>query len=492
MQLPSPLGKDPSLPAPMSGVSIGPLNVLAGETGVVNVAFPVGHIRRYGAIGNGLADDTAALQAAFTAGRTFGTTIALDGGSGPYSLYRVTAPINSVREGVTAIGTIPTRILGSGGMGPYAPGGSNPNWGSILVQHSGGTVFDCTGASDMIWDGVNVTVDVGYNPLTCWLFARSSIGGDCGRTCMLNCKVFGSFTKSIVYSYGAEMNDYISCKFFNTNTGALSSVFKFTGGNIDGLTSTFATIGVGTQSNLRSNIFGGNHESYGGVVYYLERHQRASIQGSHVRSSNPAVADGTALVYVDMSVGTSDFITLFNIDGENDDPKVAQYGVFFTNHVQSPTFFTIRDCYFPTSVKAIYAGANVTATEFDISGIGENNQRGIQFAGTLQTSRLDITVPLNVNSSSNNIIRMPLVASYLTLGQQNGGLFIDKVSGLGMVINSDTVTAGETFGAGAKGVLSVANGAQPAALGSHSQYFVVAGATKVRGTGGTITTIAPA
>jgi hypothetical protein len=61
--------------------------VVGGEAGVTDTRFPVGDFRRYGADPAGVADSTAAIQAAVTAARAARTAVGAPG------VFRVTAPI---------------------------------------------------------------------------------------------------------------------------------------------------------------------------------------------------------------------------------------------------------------------------------------------------------------------------------------------------------------------------------------------------------------
>lgn len=75
---------------PMSAaIGLGPFALEDGEIGVVNQLWPVGDIRRYGAVGNGTKDDTAAIQAAITSTPDGGVVFIPQ----TTSAYRVTSSI---------------------------------------------------------------------------------------------------------------------------------------------------------------------------------------------------------------------------------------------------------------------------------------------------------------------------------------------------------------------------------------------------------------
>lgn len=98
--------------------------VQAGEVGVTNTLYPVGNVKRYGAAGNGIGDDTLAFRAAVTAVVTLGTYLV----TVPEGTFNLTGSIvlqSSVK--VVGLGGNQSRVVFNfaGGIGFYGSGVSN-------------------------------------------------------------------------------------------------------------------------------------------------------------------------------------------------------------------------------------------------------------------------------------------------------------------------------------------------------------------------------
>lgn len=64
--------------------------VLAEVEEVRNIVYPIGHIKRYGAVGDGIADDTRAFNTACDQARKYGALLMAD-----YGVYRITGDVNA-------------------------------------------------------------------------------------------------------------------------------------------------------------------------------------------------------------------------------------------------------------------------------------------------------------------------------------------------------------------------------------------------------------
>lgn len=111
------------------------------------------NVRTYGAVGNLVADDTAAIQAAFTAAIAAGPGNAV---RIPPGFYKITAKIN-------AGSSQELRVLGgSGRVGLARFGSLGANSASLLIYQgtSGATtaVVDVPDSTGLFWDGVSIRV----------------------------------------------------------------------------------------------------------------------------------------------------------------------------------------------------------------------------------------------------------------------------------------------------------------------------------------------
>lgn len=131
---------------------------------LVELAYGIFDVRRYGAIGNNIIDDTAAIQNAITACAAAGGGIVLF----PPGIYKTSAPLLVVSDKVT--------LVGSGPGVPYNPTGGT--LGPCVLYPTGAAVFansavvrlsQGAGATRSLWGvGVRNLAIAGYNlPANC-------------------------------------------------------------------------------------------------------------------------------------------------------------------------------------------------------------------------------------------------------------------------------------------------------------------------------------
>jgi len=313
-------------------------------------------VKDYGAVGNGVADDTAAFQACATYLKSVGGTMYI-----PRGIYLLTAPIDfTCNVGVTNRGIA---VLGEGtgtedGLSTIAP--------LVIGQHTG-HVFDCAGRRDMTWQNLCVFGHASTIPQTGWFFARNTAGSGAGRHRFINVRAEGSFTKAAVYQYASEENDYIAC--FMVNNRRNTAVFITTGTNILGLTSTFMSIATGSQSNIVLNINGGSWFAAGGTstVFQLEATGDVTIDKAWIACFD-ATSGGRSLVLIDGTNSDNANIAITRCKGENNTNNVT-YGVMFANGTRNHSGIYIENNFFYATNSAIYADAGQSLYQCTIKGL---------------------------------------------------------------------------------------------------------------------------
>lgn len=385
-------------------------------------------IRDFGAKIDGIHDDAPATSAAIAAARLVGGTVVVP--AAPPGKIVWNEPVDMTVAAGEQATKAPIRLVHEGSMslGPGDGSGSAGGRSAIVVNHDSLAV-DMTGAYDCVVDSLNCTSGPGVSPTAMLFMARNTSGGNAGINSFYNCRGYGKFTKAMIYSYGSEVNNYFGCHMFNKAPNAV--IFKSTATNIDGLVSSRAgIIASGTQSNLCSNFFGGGFQAIaaGGKIWYLEQHDRCQVYGVWSCPGDAAVGAGHSHVYVDMSVGPSNFCSLQGIVGENAGAGVPQYGVFFTNHAQSPLNFRINGCHFPHTVNAVYGGPLVAPQAFEITQLTEDvANNGIKFENSLTTSTIDFTGKIALTHDVfNHLIGFP---SNWTIGDRTGSIHLSRVTG---------------------------------------------------------------
>lgn len=234
-------------------------------------------VKDFGAVGNGVTDDTAAIQNAITAARAMAYVRAngITDPTSPYfeqsstlyfppGRYLVTSSlwfgIDSSQAGWTSA-KIVENVIGDGAI--------------IIGRTAGKPVIDMSGAFGMRVRGLSVFGDGTSTPNVGILLARSgtaTVNPSAGLHRFTNVDVHGDFTLACVYNYASEINNWVNCYFYQ-NSG--KTVYLATNNNArHAVTSQNCTIATTAQSaygdfftscDLKSST--GNTTASGAVVY---------------------------------------------------------------------------------------------------------------------------------------------------------------------------------------------------------------------------------
>ena len=206
------------------------------------IAYPVYNVKGFGAKGDGVTDDSAAIQAAIDAAYAGGGIVFI-----PAGRYLLNTPLNITNKDRLS-------VLGAGPMH------------TVLLGNTGGVVVDLTGARNVLIANLKVTNLGAVNPSTVGLlFARSQSVQNAEFNCLENVYVDFSSIPSAnggngtlgIYNYGAELwrawNIYIVADkpLTLTNENAYSVLSPFT--SIFTAVTSMSVSGVYGNSTLRAH-----------------------------------------------------------------------------------------------------------------------------------------------------------------------------------------------------------------------------------------------
>ncbi len=403
----------------LAGPTLGTLRSQAAETGPephapaaaetragvrpVNLEYPPGDVRRYGARGDGISDDSAAFQAAIDVARLpGGKQIYAPTGAGgtvyippPEVFYLLTRPLDCTFDG----------SANQHGIAFRADCGPSVDSPAIIARHAG-HVFDLSGCDGALFENLNIGSDAATNPQTCFFLARNSSRASAGYHRFRNVRVHGKFTVAILYNYGSESNVYSECVWYNQSAAPGTKIAVFSSHNIFGLKSSFIQIAQGSQSCIDHQIFGGDFVNTSGHaeadVIFLDAVNSLKIFGSWLAAGEKS--GGRALVYVESSNGASSLTELYGLQGEVG--PTQNFGLYFDGrHPSTPTGWTIDGCYLPNGKHAIFAEPGCTLDNFHIRNVMENVSHGLSAAGVVQNSTIQTgALPLSIGTSRRNAL----------------------------------------------------------------------------------------
>ncbi len=349
------------------------------ESTVVDVRYGYGHVKRYGATGNGSTNDAPAVQRAFDSARAMGCDVVYDGNGA----YAQDAPINVTFAGNSQVSThraICIRSESNVGIGTAVDVAS-----AMIIPRHGGHVFDLAGAYDTIWQNINVSPDQGSGVLTGWFLSRNTVKSSAGRHTFSNCRAYGAFVNSVIYAYGSEENEYLNCRFFNTSSSATACI-ALTANNASNLSSSFISIATGTQSNLAHHIHGGSFHanSTGGRCFYVDVANQVLIEDVWLAGfGGVGATDAGPLIFIDTTNGASSYLAFERILGENAAPGLPSYGIQFSGGTAACVMVSIRDFRAPTRSGMLNTDSNITLDRLLIEQISESASLGISVGNLL-------------------------------------------------------------------------------------------------------------
>lgn len=206
--------------------------------------------RDYGAVGDGVTDDTAAIQAAWDAMKAAGGGVV----HSPEGEYLISRLDFTETQGFmfTGAGTNVTRFMAKSGTASYGT--------------ATGHLFDFTGSlMGVVRDFQVGAFNMVPEPTTCFFLGQIASGVS-NQLHFENVYASGSYTDATLYNYGVASSTFSNCDFYNYNAGAGShAAMRFTHDNVNTLTSSFATVTSGSLSTSDFSFFGCEFHKFAGV-----------------------------------------------------------------------------------------------------------------------------------------------------------------------------------------------------------------------------------
>ncbi len=357
----------------------------------VNYIYPPMYVDRYATNTTpGVTDMSGAFTKAVKVAQQGGGTVRW----GVSGIYLVTSPIDCTSStSNNQNGVILRPDITNNDGSPAA---------TILAQHTGNAVFDCTGNTCIEFENVGIQTDPSVFPKVGILMARAvvSVGSNSQINRLTRVRIFGNFSVACFYNYGSEDDVLEGCYFANKATTAGSKVAVWTAFNISGLTSPFVTIRTGQQSMIDHTIVGcqfwQNNTDATSDCVYIEAAQEIRFYSCWMDCR------GRAIICCDLTNTAPAKVLLSSVVVENSSPT-PNYGIFFTpNLVSVPIGFTIEGGYFNTNTNFVFAPSNVILDNWFVSGVQELTGRGIS-ATLMRNSIIDQpNMPLTLGTSQQN------------------------------------------------------------------------------------------
>lgn len=173
-------------------------------------AGPVTHVKTYGAQGDGITDDTAAIQAAIN-------TVRIIPGSGQTRPGRV---VIHLQPGEVYVITDSINLCNMQGI--TLDGGSSQMGAVIIAKCTGKAAFEIIGSCSIELKNIQVWGDVASTPSMAFWVSRSSAPNGSNSTMITfqNVQTYGYFTKCIYYGLETEDNHFYN-SYLNTYGGGL-------------------------------------------------------------------------------------------------------------------------------------------------------------------------------------------------------------------------------------------------------------------------------
>lgn len=215
------------LPTPTTGVShVRGVTAAGGSIQHKTLVISPFH---YGAVGDGTADDTVALNAVFTAARAAvvssqHTHVKIDMSGG---IYKITG------SGINGTGFQAWNLEICGGV--------------LLGNTTGKAVLDMAGSRGYVMRNVMITGDATNMPTVGILCARTTTSfGYCDNCLFDNVNIIGHFSVATFFGYAQETTTHLHCRYWQYNYDA--SIVIWQRSNTYTLTSEFQTLVTGAHS----------------------------------------------------------------------------------------------------------------------------------------------------------------------------------------------------------------------------------------------------
>ena len=197
-------------------------------------SYMPGNVMRYGAVGDGATNDTAAIQDAISVASASpnGELVYL-----PTGTYAVTE-IN-----LSSATSIFSRSLKLKGDGRYLT--------KIVPFAAGNVLLNMKGQNNAHIEGM--TFDSSSYTSQCAIFAaRTTTSTNCNNNKFRDIFVDGSYSKASVVLNGSESSNWFNCRFTNSNAAASYCTFWSGGGALIGGLQSITTVSGGTVTNVNN------------------------------------------------------------------------------------------------------------------------------------------------------------------------------------------------------------------------------------------------
>ena len=297
-------------------------NFLAVSAGTFNVKDPA-----YGAVGDGVTDDTAAINAALNACRAALSASIIPTGAGvtatleiPYGIYLITDSLNF------------TGLKGTNWL-------VNCNGAKILAKCTGKPAIDLLHSSGytfknlMIWGHVTSTPTYGIQQGR----ATAADDGSTANGLFEGLYIDGYFDRAPLYNFAGEQMTHLNCWYTNRKNTSTSYGLIMDGSNEEDISSEFTTVNlaVGTSQPFSQQLFLGCTFRKGGVsspitgspILYMGGSQSGhKYSRCYAVSTDAPIIDsykwfGCANMELDIHVettGTTMFMSLDNVNLPSD------------------------------------------------------------------------------------------------------------------------------------------------------------------------------
>lgn len=288
-------------------------------------------VKDFGAKGDGVTDDTAAIQRAIDYVRasvvTAGTVLRVAPTLlFPFGSYRVTSSLN-----MSGFRNHAWRIVGEGA--------------TLLGETNGTPVVDLMGTRYFDWHGLCIVGSTTNTPNYGVILGRTfaNAGSSAGEYEFNNCTFYGTFTRACLYTLAPEVVQYSFVRFWNKHASFDSYCVIIDTDNNENITSAFQNITLppGTPQSCNENTFitcDFRKDISGDCILYRGR------GGSRHKfiNSYAATVDGSAvflkeavwhqLLQLDMHVETSGAKRTLLIDNETSVSNIAMKGLRIRDH----------------------------------------------------------------------------------------------------------------------------------------------------------------
>lgn len=288
-------------------------------------------VKDFGAKGDGIADDTAAIQAAIdyiraniaTVNAVLKRAITLHF---PDGTYRITSTLN-----MSAIRAHSWEISGFGA--------------ALLGETNGTPVVDMIWSRYFMWSGLSIVGSTTNTPNFGIIIGRPFTGAnsDSGEYQFDHCTFYGSFTRACLYTLAPEVVQYNHVRFWNRHSSFDSYCLIVDTNNNENITSAFQSITypVNTSQSCNENTFltcDFRKDISGDCILYRGR----GVARHNYINSYAATMDGSAVVLkeavsynllqLDMHVETTGAKRILLIDNETSIANIGIKGLRVRDH----------------------------------------------------------------------------------------------------------------------------------------------------------------